>query len=115
MAYDTTLPPDLFPGYSRGEHFRAANEALLRAMDADPLFAQAVSDLIPGLRDAIETPGGAARPRSPSQLGWTWHHHIDPGRMQLVPDIHHPVGKGSRPNTWRLMHPGGIGGMALWG
>ncbi|MHA3023874.1 putative T7SS-secreted protein [Mycobacterium sp. BMJ-28] len=115
VAYDTTIEPDLFPGHTRGEHFRAANQALLDAIDADPRFAEAMENLIPGIRDSIQGPTGAARPRSPAELGWTWHHHVDPGRMQLVPEIHHPVGAGGKPNTWRLMHPGGRGGMAIWG
>jgi hypothetical protein len=89
---------------TRPSHFAAANENLVAAMDADPEFAQAMEDMIPGVREAIE-----ARPtQSPI---WTWHHvQGRPGVLQLVPRSEH-AGAG----YGRLFHPGGYGGFSEWG
>ena len=93
-------------GYSRGAHFKAANEALLTEMKASPGFASAIE----GLGIKVPTSGAeTALQRSP--VGWTWHHLPDqPGVMQLVPTPQHQGG------PWQaLFHPGGVGGFKLWG
>jgi hypothetical protein len=82
----------------RGGHFEAANQNLANALRADPGLAdrmglsQAAADHV--LRDPA--------PTSPPD-GYTWHHHQDQGRMQLVPTSEHEA---AVPHT---------GGMSIWG
>lgn len=111
VAYETRLPRSAYPGRSRGHHFKEANRNLAAAMDADPAFGQLMESMIPGLRKAIVGPRGGISRRSPTSLGWTWHHHVDPGRMQLVPTVQHEAGGALQ----RLFHPGGVGGFSIWG
>jgi hypothetical protein len=96
---------------SRGAHFREANQNLLDAMNGDSEFNDMMESIIPGIRNRITGPGGRAVDESPSDLGWTWHHHVDPGRMQLVPVGQHTAGGPFA----GLFHPGGRGGFAIWG
>jgi RHS repeat-associated protein len=111
VAYETRLSPNSYPGLTRGAHFREANQNLLDAMDSDADFDNLMESIIPGLRNRIQGAGGRAADESPSDLGWTWHHHVDPGRMQLVPMGQHSAGGAFR----ALFHPGGRGGFSIWG
>jgi pretoxin HINT domain-containing protein/HNH/ENDO VII superfamily nuclease len=111
VAYETQLSPTSYPGLTRAAHFREANQNLLDAMDADQDFDDLMESIIPGIRARIQGAGGRAVDESPSDLGWTWHHHTDPGRMQLVPMGQHSAGGPFRP----LFHPGGRGGFSIWG
>jgi hypothetical protein len=91
---------------SRPFHVQEANEALLRAMESDPDFAQAMQEL----KIILErTPTGLAPRRPPA--GWTWHHAEEPGVMQLVRRSQH------KPGTifQGVLHPKGGGGYSRWG
>jgi hypothetical protein len=46
-----------------------------------------------------------------SPANWVWHHDMENGMMQLVPKYQHTVGS----SFWSTLHPGGIGGFAIWG
>jgi hypothetical protein len=75
-------------------------------MKTDAEFAKTMEDLIPGISDFLKnTPR-----RSPTLLGWTWHHNIETGVMELVPYSQH-----TSPLFQSLFHPGGKGGMSIWG
>ncbi|MEO3781403.1 polymorphic toxin-type HINT domain-containing protein [Micromonospora sp. B11E3] len=108
VAYETQLSPSSYPGVSRGRHFQEANANLLADMDADPEFDRMMESIIPGLRSQLAGPRAVSR-RPPA--GWTWHHHVDVGRMQLV-----PLGQHTGANPFQdLFHPGGVGGYEIWG
>ncbi|MGW6934688.1 RHS repeat-associated core domain-containing protein [Lentzea sp. NPDC054927] len=111
VAYEMDLPKSAYPGKSRGHHFKEANRDLLAAMDGDADFSQMMEDMIPGIRGAIVGPRGGIKRRSPTSLGWTWHHHADVGKMQLVPVAQHEAGG----LFHGLFHPGGKGGFKIWG
>ena len=109
MGYETKLSTSSFPGRSRGAHFQEANSNLLKAMDGDEAFAMSMNDMIPGIRDQLVGPRGGVSRGGPRL--WTWHHAQEPGVMQLVPTAQHtPPGA-----LHGLLHPGGRGGMAIWG
>ena len=76
-------------------HFRAANKRLYEAIRADSGLARQL-----GL-SAEEVAALPTSRRPPS--GYSWHHHQDVGRMQLITDSAHDLAK---PHT---------GGMAIWG
>ena len=111
VAFQTTLPRIGIPLANRAAHFQMANGALLDAMDADPVIAAQVRQLVPGV-DKLRGPLGGVSFQPPT--GWTWNHAMDqPGVMQLVPRIQHTPGSAA----WWLMHeyPSGTGGFAQWG
>ncbi|WP_307874373.1 DNRLRE domain-containing protein [Frankia nepalensis] len=111
VAYETNLAPTSYPGVTRGEHFRESNQNLLNDMDADPNFDALMEGMIPGIRNAIQGTRGGALAESPSALGWTWHHHADVGRMQLV-----PMGQHSARGLFQaIFHPSRGGGFKIWG
>lgn len=91
-----TLLDDIHIGSrSRPGHYRAANQKLLQAIEADPALARELGlsrSSVEGLRSSFRAPDGYA-----------WHHHQDVGRMQLVPDGDH------------LLANSHTGGMAIWG
>jgi RHS repeat-associated protein len=109
VAFETKLS-ESFTKASRGTHFREANKALLSTMDNDAVFAQQMERIIPGLRQEIAGAAGGALPRSPFGVGWTWHHSVERGVMQLVPSAQH-----TSPWMQPLFHPGGVGGFSIWG
>ncbi|MFS8101768.1 DUF6531 domain-containing protein [Lentzea alba] len=111
VAYEMNLPTSAYPGKSREHHFKLANTDLVNAMDNDPAFGKMMENLIPGLRNNLVGPRGGISDKSPASLGWTWHHHADAGRMQLVPKVQHKA-KGALQG---LFHPGGVGGFKIWG
>ncbi|MBB2923822.1 DUF6531 domain-containing protein [Cellulomonas cellasea] len=111
VAYETRLSRGSYPGKTRGDHFRESNENLLAAMNGDADFDAMMERIIPGIRNQIQGPRGGVSSESPSALGWTWHHHADPGRMQLVPMGQHSAGGRFRD----LFHPGRRGGFKIWG
>lgn len=91
-----TLIDDVHIGSSSHRmHFKAANQRLHEAVRADPRLAKELN-LSPGEIEALPTSTTA-----PS--GYTWHHHQDVGRMQLITDGAHQL---ARPHT---------GGMSIWG
>ena len=104
VAFETKIHPS--GAGTRAAHFRAANDALLSAMEASPELAERMSQL--GI-EVPRTASGAAKGVSPN--GWTWHHTEEPGVMQLVPREQHAAGNPFR----ETMHPNGRGGFAIWG
>ena len=106
VAYETKLPSNLYPGKGYYTHFKAANEALHAAIQADPIFASSIQELgitIP--RSAT----GSILGKSP--VNWVWHHDIKVGVMQLTLKAQHTT----KSIFWDTMHPNGVGGMHLWG
>ena len=93
-----------------GAHFAEANEQLLRSMADSELAAALRQTLGANFEGSILSPSGRVLGTSPA--GWTWHHVVDqPGVLQLVPQAQHAPG-----SAWQtLLHPGGEGGMAIWG
>ena len=93
--FETLLDAIHIGSRSRPGHYRAANQKLLQAIEADPALARELGlsrSSIEGLRTSARAPDGYA-----------WHHHQDVGRMQLVPDGDH------------LLANSHTGGMAIWG
>jgi hypothetical protein len=76
-------------------HYQAANKNLHQAIKADPRLAEQLG-LTPLQVEELPTLRQAPR-------DYTWHHHQDIGRMQLVPFQEHALA---------LSH---TGGMAIWG
>ena len=109
VAYRMKLSNSSYPGLSRAAHFREANQELLRVMEANPEFAQRMEQMIPGITDFLRG-SGIVPSRSPTSLGWTWHHSIETGIMELVPYNQH-----ISPLFQSVFHPDGIGGYAIWG
>ncbi|HDS1235307.1 TPA: RHS domain-containing protein [Pluralibacter gergoviae] len=105
-AYEMRLSKTSYPGVSRGRHFQEANESLLKAMESDKQFAHMMKDLGVNLE---RTPTGLA-PRQPP-TNWTWHHELEEGVMRLVPRSQHTPGS----EFWKILHPDGYGGYAVWG
>jgi RHS repeat-associated protein len=91
-------------GIRRDSHFRRANNALAEAMRGDKDFAAMVRSVVTSIGEN-QYPSG---PDAPD--GWVWHHHVDEGKMQLVPKEQHTPGS----EYWPLMHPDGSGGYAKW-
>jgi len=93
-----------------GAHFAEANQQLLKSM-ADPDLAAALRQTLgANFEGSILSSSGRVLGSSPA--GWTWHHVVDqPGVLHLVPRAQHAPG-----SAWQwLLHPGGEGGMTLWG
>ena len=111
VAFEARLPKSMYPGVPARNHFREANTQLLRAMDADSGFAKMMDGLIPGIRNQLVNPRSIS---TKPPKGWTWHHAVGEGRMQLIPSIHHWDS-----NLWPILHPpvnGQMkGGMSIWG
>lgn len=109
VAFRTKLPDDAYPGLSRGAHFQMANGQLSQAMIDDPEFATMMEELSPGIGDSLTTASGGFSRLSPP--GWTWHHAMDEGWMELVPRLQHQAPG----DIQDLLHPGGVGGYWKWG
>lgn len=106
VAFEMKLANNLYPGKGYFTHFKAANTSLSSAMISDATFANSMSRL------GISIPRsstGAILGKSPA--GWVWHHDVGAGVMQLVPKVQHTTGS----IFWNTLHPGGAGGMSIWG
>ncbi len=106
VAFETKLASNLYPGKGYYTHFKAANTSLSNAMASDAAFANSMSKL------GISIPRsstGSILGKSPTN--WVWHHDVGAGVMQLVPKAQHTTGS----MFWNTMHPGGVGGMSIWG
>jgi hypothetical protein len=91
-----TILDDIHIGSGRPElHFKAANQKLFDAIKADAELARTLK------LNQTQVERLLSINRAPD--GYTWHHHQDVGRMQLVAKESHAL---SRPHT---------GGMAIWG
>jgi len=106
VGFQTELKATSYPGSSRAAHFQEANKNLLTMMEKDVQFTRMVQDMGVNLQ---RTATGLA-PRTPP-FGWTWHHDVESGVMQLVPRVQHTSGS----IFWETMHPAGKGGYFLWG
>jgi hypothetical protein len=108
VAFETTIPKRGIGTYR--SHFTAANENLLWAT-ASPELANALRQALgTNFEGTILSGSGYVLGRSPA--GWTWHHVPNqPGVLQLVPLSQHAPGSAFQ----GLLHPGGIGGMTIWG
>jgi len=106
VAFEVKLPSNLYPGKGYYSHFKAANVSLSEAMASDASFGSSISKL--GI-DIPRSSTGSILGKSPT--GWVWHHNMEAGVMQLVPKIQHSTGS----MFWNTMHPGGVGGMSIWG
>ncbi len=106
VAAEVKLSPTSYPGVSRRAHIQEANEHLLGSMEADPSLAQRMG----GMGIKIDRTVTGRSPSSPPS-DWTWHHAPEPGIVQLVPREQHASGSIFQ----RTLHPGGIGGYAIWG
>ncbi len=80
---------------SNGAQFREATAELNKAIENDP---QLKSQFTPKQLEAIA--------RGDTPPGYTWHHHEEPGRMQLVPTELHDRRVGGAAHT---------GGNSIWG
>lgn len=109
VAFEMRLGNDMYPGLRRSEHFAAANKALDAAIQSDKTFANTMSQL------GVVVPKYASTGRilGESPKNWVWHHDVNVGIMQLVPKIQHPNSRGGI--FWNTLHPGGRGGMSIWG
>jgi hypothetical protein len=106
VAFETQIASDLYPGKDAYSHFKAANTALANAIASDASFANSIKEL------GIIVPVGKGGTITGRKIdGWVWHHSVDAGVMQLVPQTQHTAGS----IFWETMHPGGRGGMAIWG
>lgn len=105
VAFEAELPTSL---YSKGyySHFKSANTSLSNAIATDATFANSMSEL--GVSIPRSATGNILG-KSPSN--WVWHHNVNAGVMQLVPKVQHSAGS----MFWNTLHPGGVGGMAIWG
>jgi hypothetical protein len=94
VAYEMKLTPAQY-GLPRRQHFEIARQTLRAAMLETPELVTLVGG-----------PGGWGEP----PVGWTWHHDIQVGIMQLVPRVQHTPGS----PFWGVFHPGGVGGYSAW-
>jgi len=95
-------------GAIRETHRRIARQALLRDMNKDASFANAIESCMPGARKALESG------KNPAE--WVWHHALKSqadgleGVMQLVPSAQHIKSS----SWWNVFHPNGYGGYSEW-
>ncbi|WP_375772864.1 HNH endonuclease [Archangium gephyra] len=91
-----TLLDDIHIGSGKSSaHQRAANTKLYRAIEQDPHLAKELGLIQSDVSKLLKSDYAPSR--------YTWHHHQDVGRMQLVLRDEHRL---ATPNT---------GGMAIWG
>ena len=88
--YETTLPEDLYSA-SDYQQFKYCNEQLRQAYENGTLDTEQFTD------KQLEQIRNGDKPE-----GYTWHHHEEPGRMQLVDSEIHA----------ETRH---VGGRSLWG
>ena len=94
VAFEMKLTPAQY-GLTRHQHSEIARQALQAAMGETPALVGLV--------------GGAGKWGRPP-TGWTWHHDVGEGIMQLVPRDQHTPGS----PFWGVLHPGGVGGYSKW-
>ena len=93
--FETLIDDSHIGSGSHRLHFKAANKRLSDAIKAEPRLARELG-LSP--EDVANLPTSTAPPPE-----YTWHHHQDVGRMQLISRQAHELAK---PHT---------GGMSIWG
>lgn len=102
VAYEMTLSKKLYPGVNASRHFTAANKAMLSTLNASTRKS---------LNIVMKTRSNGSVVMNKSPHNWVWHHDVGNGVMQLVPKPQHTPGS----IFWNTLHPGGKGGMAIWG
>jgi hypothetical protein len=93
--FETILDNSHMGTGKRFAHYRAANQSLFQAIKQKPELARELG-LSHGMVEELQT---SMAPPS----GYSWHHHQDVGRMQLISLGDHKL---AAPHT---------GGMAIWG
>lgn len=112
VAYEAQLPDDMYPGVSAPRHFQEANRQLHEQFQKDPVFAQQMEQLYPGINEGVQPGARGAYPRKPPTQDVTWHHEANrEGVMQLVPREQHRAPG----NIQSVLHPNNRGGMENWG
>jgi RHS repeat-associated protein len=101
-AFEMTLNKNLYPGVNASRHITAANKAMLSSMD---------NIAMKNLKISMKTRSNGSIIMNSSPNNWVWHHNIRKGIMQLVPKAQHSSGS----IFWNTLHPGGKGGMSIWG
>ena len=102
VAHEMKLSSNLYPGVNASRHFTAANKSMLSSMNKTTMKSL-------NIVMKTRTNGSIIMNRSPNN--WVWHHSVDRGVMQLVPKSQHTPGS----IFWDTFHPGGRGGMSIWG
>ncbi len=94
-SFETLLDDVHIGSRDRLAHYKAANQKLFKSIREDPSLGRALG-LSPEAIDKLPT---STKPPT----GYSWHHHQDVGRMQLITTRAHQL---AAPHT---------GGMAIWG
>ncbi len=102
VAHQMTLSSNLYPGVNASRHFTAANRSMLSTLDDATMN---------NLNIVMKTRPNGSIIMNRSPHNWVWHHDVGNGVMQLVPKIQHSPGS----IFWKTLHPGGRGGMSIWG
>jgi|GEM_PF-5003545 len=89
-AFETRIGPEVYQA-TDFEQFARCNKDLAKRLDASP-----------GMRGKFNGEQLAQIREGLTPDGYTWHHHQQPGRMQLVPTEQH-------------LGTGHVGGRSLWG
>lgn len=88
-SYEYQLPEDLYESGDPAQ-FNACNEALANHLENNPEFASNFDE------DQLEAISAGKKPS-----GYTWHHDVKQGNMQLVPTrIHQNCGHYGGKNIW---------------
>jgi hypothetical protein len=112
VAYQVTLPSNMYPGVSAYRHFQYSNTILSQTMATDSYFNSYMTDV---LKISIPRSASTGSITGFQPEGWVWHHDYAPGgTMQLVPKYQHPNTFGGS-IFWPTLHPNGMGGMSNWG
>ncbi|QRO02557.1 HNH endonuclease [Archangium violaceum] len=94
-SFETLLDDVHIGSRDRLAHYKAANQKLFQSIREDPSLGRTLG-LSPEAIDKLPT---STKPPT----GYSWHHHQDVGRMQLITTKSHQL---AAPHT---------GGMAIWG
>lgn len=87
--YEHQLPAELYES-GDSEQFNDCNNALTNHLENNPEFAEHFDN------DQLEAIRAGEKPS-----GFTWHHNVEPGNMQLVPTrIHQNCGHYGGKNVW---------------
>lgn len=95
--FDTMLPDILLGNGNKNDHFKYANSRVKAMLQENPNLAGEMGLNNTQINFFLNTNNGKAPP------DFTWHHHQDTGRMQLVSRKEHQA---FVPHT---------GGMSIWG
>ena len=113
VGFEAQLDPGRhYPGISAQRHFQEANRQLYEFFKANPVYADFMESLYPGIKKGVAPGTKGAFSRKPPTPDVTWHHHATrEGTLQLVPRSHHRAAGVVQDS----LHPDGRGGMENWG